>query len=104
MYELMVKEGLYPNYKQWLKDCVEVFGGVYNFMTINSITSDLDNFYDGAHVYPEVGTLMVHRLLNIPDSNLPNDFGMLVTRENVEQHLKSIDFQVREVEGGFRIN
>lgn len=98
MFELIVKEGLYPYYKQWLRDSVEVFGEVYNFMTLNSITCDLDNFYDGAHVYPTVGTLIAHRVIGASDPGIPGDFGILVTRENIDQHLSSIDRQVKEVE------
>ncbi|MGI6469302.1 MAG: hypothetical protein GXZ09_04155 [Syntrophomonadaceae bacterium] len=98
MFELMVRMGLYPYYRQWLTDIVDVFGEVYNFMTLNTITNNLDNFYDGTHVYPEVGTLMVHRLLNLPHADLPADFGVLITPQNLEQHLKIMDRQVREVE------
>jgi len=98
MFELMVKEGLYPYYKQWLRDIVEVFGEVHNFMTLNTITCDLENFYDGAHVYPSVGRLIAHRVIGAPDPDIPGDFGVLVTRENIEGHLRNIDRQVKEVE------
>ena len=36
MFELMVRMGLYPYYRQWLTDIVDVFGEVYNFMTLNT--------------------------------------------------------------------
>ncbi len=83
LYELMLEEGLYPYYQRWLYDCVEVFGEVYNFMGPNSITSDLDNYYDASHVYPHIGTLIAHRVMNSPDPRIPEDFGVLIkTRRN----------------------
>ncbi len=97
MFELMVKQGLYPSYKQWMRDCVDVFGGVYNFMTINAVTRDLENFYDGAHVYPSVGALMAHRITDQADANLPADFGILINHENIEEHLQDVDRQVNEI-------
>lgn len=80
LYELMLEEGLYPYYQRWLSDCVEVFGEVYNFMGPNSITTDLDNYYDASHIYPHIGTLIAHRVMNSPDSRIPEDFGVLMKK------------------------
>jgi hypothetical protein len=90
LWELMVEEGLMPYYKQWLQDGVKVFGHVYNFNYPNSITNDLENFYDASHVYPEIETLIAHKIIEYPDPRIPEDFGVLLTKESINQYLENI--------------
>lgn len=81
LMQLIEKEGLTPYYERWLRDCVEVFGEVYHFMYPNSVTSNLDNYYDASHFYPYVGTMIAHRLMGIKDPAVPDDFGVKLTPE-----------------------
>lgn len=90
LFKVMADDGLFPYYQHWLQDNVEVFGSIYNFDYPNTITTNLDNYYDASHIYPRVGTLLAHRLVNYPDPNVPADFGTLVTRDNLAQHLDMI--------------
>lgn len=89
IYEVMVSEGLWPYYRQWLSDIVDVFGEVYHFNSLNSITRDTRNFYDGSHVYPKVNTLLVHRLIGQADPRLPDDFGILLNRQNLDDYFEN---------------
>lgn len=77
LFNLMKEEGLLPYYRRWLSDCADAFGEVYNFMGPNSITTNLDNYYDASHIYPRVGTLLAHKITGYPDPNIPADFGGL---------------------------
>lgn len=86
-FELMVREGGLNDYLRWLKDAVDVFGGVYNFMYLNSVTNNVANYMDLHHYYPRVGTLIAQRILGLTNHNIPPDFGVYVTRDNLEQHL-----------------
>jgi len=90
LWDLMVAQGLMPYYEQWLKDSVEAFGQIYNFDYPNSITNNLDNYYDASHVYPEIETLIAHKIINCPDNRIPADFGILLTRENIAECLEDI--------------
>ncbi|MGR6837155.1 hypothetical protein [Syntrophomonas erecta] len=90
LFQVLVEQGKLPWYEQWLRDTVEVFGEVYNFMYPNSITTNLDNYYDASHFYPPVGTLIAHRLMDQADPSLPADFGVRVTAENLEEHLEMV--------------
>jgi hypothetical protein len=90
LFELMREEGLYPYYFQWLRDIVEVFGSVQHFMYLNSVTSKADNFYDASHIYPQVATMVIHKLINIEDPDAPKDFGMLITSDNIEASLQKL--------------
>lgn len=96
LYMLMMEKGLYPEYARWLSDCVEVFGEVYNFMNLNSITCDLDNYYDASHFYPEIGTMIAQRVTGQNTDNLPADFGILINRDNLTEHLWEIAQEYQE--------
>ncbi|WP_078555902.1 hypothetical protein [Bacillus alkalicellulosilyticus] len=84
----------FKDYERWINDMIEVFGEVYNFTTINTITNDITNYYDSHHFYPEVGTLIAHRLVGYENELIPSDFGILVTNENVGQHLEFVKNQL----------
>lgn len=91
LFCLMVRLNRLPDYERWLRDLVDVFGEVYNFMDLNSVTRDyLRTFSDCDHLFPETGTLLAHRVLGIPDQSLPPDFGKLVTRRNIEKTISAV--------------
>lgn len=87
LFQLLVKQGRFGDYERWIRDCVESNGEVYNFMYPNSITTDLNNYFDASHFYPPIGTLIAHRISGYKDENIPEDFGVQVTPENLDQHL-----------------
>ncbi len=78
LFELIGQQDLTKYYDKWLDDIVSVYGEVHHFMYINSVTADPNNFYDGSHVYPEVTTLVAHKLINAHDNNVPKDFGLVI--------------------------
>jgi hypothetical protein len=84
MFRLIDERGRFGPYARWLKEIVEVFGEVYDFMGVTAYTSDLSQYYDGHHVYPEYGQALVRRLQG---QDLGPDFGVRVTIDNVDQHL-----------------
>lgn len=94
---VLVGENLLPDYERWLKDSVDVFGQVYNFMYPNSITADLNNYFDGSHVYPDVEKLIAHKISGYPDDNIPADFGILLTEDNIDKQISYIDGLMEEL-------
>jgi len=101
LFESLIRAGRFEDYCRWIRDVVDVFDGVYNFMYINTITNNLDNYYDADHFFPRVGTLIAHKITGYPDENIPKDFGVYVTRDNLDEHL---DFLRRQAENIIRNN
>ena len=66
----------------------------YDFSGLNSITTNNYYYYETSHYRPKVGTLMLARMLNDSSLKVPADFGVLVTRGNIEQHLADLRNQV----------
>jgi hypothetical protein len=87
MHCLISEAGLIPAYEQWIRDIVQVFGELHHFEYVHSIAENCkDNFIDANHYLPQIGTLMAHRLQG-NNAGVPDDFGIIITRDNLEQQL-----------------
>jgi len=91
-------------YKQWLSDMVQLVEddnkthpgktpvqlwgfNAYNTFTTETITeSKMKWFKDGLHYKKNLANLILDRIFNYhhPNRDLPNDFGLLLTEENLE--------------------
>ncbi|GAB6268704.1 MAG: hypothetical protein STSR0002_14460 [Smithella sp.] len=61
----------------------------YDFSGFNSVTTDPMNFYEEVHFRYRVGDMIIKRLFGAGTIELPDDFGVLVTKQNIDQHLQS---------------
>jgi len=82
-------------YRKWLNDLVDIFGSVYHFMDINSITTNLDNYPDDDHYYPWIGTFVANRVSGKTNDNIPDDFGILLNKCNLDDYLSEFEKEVR---------
>ncbi|RFU68317.1 hypothetical protein D0469_12450 [Peribacillus saganii] len=96
LFKELVAQNRLPAYERWLTDVTDVFGGVHNFMYPNTVTNDINNYFDGHHFYPETGTLIAHRLSG-ETGDVPKDFGMYVTKEQLPAHLQMIRKKAAEL-------
>ncbi len=94
LFKMLVQSGRLADYKKWLRLLVEEFGEVYDFMGVNTITKNRENYADLHHFYPEFGTLIADRITGVKNNKLPKDFGIRLNKENLEDHFKEIDKQV----------
>lgn len=81
--------------EQWKRDLVSIIP-VWDFSGYNSITTEeiaqyMENYVDNSHYTPEVGELILQRMRNKSRNNVPADFGVLLTSENIEEHLEQIE-------------
>lgn len=83
-------------YERWLKELIEVFGEVNHFMTINTITKNLENYPDDDHAYPEIVKLIANKISRVENTKIPKDFGILLTKENVDEHLSNLRKQIKD--------
>lgn len=93
LFRVLVESGRLPDYQRWIGELVEVFGGVYDFMGINSVTANDENYSDAHHFNPQVGRLIVRRVEGGDADKI--DFGVFVTASNLRQHLRNIELQSR---------
>ncbi len=92
--------GLWKDFEEWKRELVKMtpiwdFSG-YNSITTETINEDTKNYIDSSHYRKEVGDLILNRVFNDQIDEVPPDFGILLTPDNVENHLKMIQEQ-REI-------
>ncbi len=77
--------------EQWKREIVKIVP-VWDFYYYNSITTEpisnkMKNYADNSHYTPQIGNLVLDRILSYQDDQVPSDFGILITPENIESHL-----------------
>ena len=96
LFNMLVDGGNLADYEKWLGMMVDVFGEVYNFMGVNTITNNPKNYADLHHFYPPIGKLIANRVSRVENSEIPKDFGILVNKNNFKEHIKNIKLQVKK--------
>ncbi len=90
--DMLFGYGLGASYKQWLTDIVDVFGSITHFTEESEITVNWQKYFlDSNHLYPRETDLLIKRLLNKEDENLPKDFGTVLTKDNLKDYLDHIN-------------
>jgi hypothetical protein len=89
MHRLIFDTGRFEDYARWLGVLVDVFGEIYDFNGINSVSIDLKQWwYDGQHIYPELTGIVYDRLLGGTVGTHP-DFGVKVTKATLLAHIEA---------------
>ena len=97
LFLLLARSGRLPDLERWLRQAVAEFGAVHDFMGINPVTANLDNYQDGGHFTPAVGRLLAQKVSGTEVA--PKDFGVLVTADNLERHLADLRRQAVAADG-----
>ena len=82
---------LYLNQAEALGIVKERLAGLtdyYDFSGFNSVTTNALNYYEESHYRYRVGDRIIERIFGDGAARLPDDFGVLVTRQNVGGHLE----------------
>ena len=82
--------GLGALYAGWQRAMADVVP-YYDFSGPNTINNDPENFVDMLHLKSEGGRLVFARLFGDVSIAIPHDFGVLVTRSNVDAHLRDME-------------
>lgn len=86
--------GLWSAFENWKREIVKItpvwdFSG-YNSITAEAISHEMENYLDSSHYTQEVGNLVLNRLFDYNNESVPADFGVWITPQNVEAHLRQI--------------
>ncbi len=80
-------------FKEQLSEVADYF----DFSGINTITKNNYYYYETSHYRYVVADLILARIFNDPPVSLPSDFGVLVTRTNLDAHLNNLRNQLARV-------
>jgi hypothetical protein len=92
--QIMNGRNLWPTYEQWKKEIVNITP-VWDFSDFSSITtepiSEQMKFYiDNSHYTPIVGDMIERRMSGKNTSDIPEDFGILINTDNIDDYLKQV--------------
>lgn len=69
----------------------------YDFSGFNSVTTNSLNFYEDGHYRYLVGDMIIRRIFGRGSvANVPEDFGVLVTKKNVDEYIKKQKLELEE--------
>jgi len=70
---------------------------VWSFYQINSITTNEKNFDNNAwHFKPKIANLVFGKIYNDTSMTIPNNFGVLLTKDNIDEHLENLKEQIKK--------
>ncbi|QTA93902.1 hypothetical protein [Desulfonema magnum] len=74
------------DYLTFLKQLSDI-SPFWDFSGYNSITTDNRNYYEWSHYRVTIVKYILARIFNDPLTEVPEDFGVLVTKESIKDHL-----------------
>ena len=96
-WEAIYTAGIWSEFEQWKRKIVKItpvwdFSG-YNSITTETISKEMVNYWDSSHYTKAVGDLILNRIFQYREETVPQDFGILITPQNIESHLLEIQSQ-----------
>ncbi|MFB2836813.1 hypothetical protein [Floridanema evergladense] len=92
--ELINRAGIWSEFENWKREIVTItpvwdFASYSNLVT-EPIDDNMKNFVDTVHYQHEVANLIMQRIYNYQAEKVPPNFGKLISKSNIEPHLKVI--------------
>jgi hypothetical protein len=88
-HRIVMDHFLEEDYISFLRGLSEITS-FWDFSGYNSITTDSKNYLEHSHYHPSVSRLIAARIFNDRAWTVPGDFGVWVTKENIDSHLKNL--------------
>lgn len=66
-----------------------------DFTGHNEITNNKNNYWDSSHLRKEMTQIVMAKIFNDNTINVPKDFGVLVTKQNIDEHLQNLREQIQ---------
>ncbi len=82
-------------FEEWKRNIVQLtpvwdFSG-YNSVTTEKVSNVMNNYVDNSHYTPAIGDLILNKMFDYQADKVPKDFGILLTKNNIEEHLNKIE-------------
>ncbi|MEM6838130.1 MAG: hypothetical protein AAF609_14895 [Cyanobacteria bacterium P01_C01_bin.120] len=93
-------ENYWSTYERWVRGVVNIHP-VWDFSGCNSITTEpikdaMEYYDDPSHYTYTTGNLVLNRMFNHQIDTVPENFGVYVTPENVDEHLQRVRAQCQQ--------
>lgn len=85
--------GYFDEFELFKKELVQITDFI-DFTGNNMMNKDKNNYWDGVHLKQELTEILMSKVFNNTSVKSPKDFGILVKKENVEEHLYELRKQL----------
>jgi hypothetical protein len=93
-FDAIYSAGYFDEFELFKKELVKITDFV-DFTGHNIISTNKNNYWDSSHLRVEMTEIIMANIFNDPSIKVPKDFGVLVTKENIDQHLQNLEKQIK---------
>lgn len=93
-FDLIYAMGLGNTYERWKYEIAQI-ADYYDFTGRNSVTSDKKFWWDTSHLRGIYGRYIFARVFGDNQTDVPDDFGIYMTKDNVRANIEKLHSQVK---------
>jgi hypothetical protein len=93
-FDAIYSAGYFDEFELFKKELIKITDFI-DFTGHNSISTNKNNYWDSSHLRVEMTDVIIAKIFNDQTVNIPKDFGVLVTKENIDSHLQSLRNQIK---------
>ena len=85
----------FDEFELFKKELVKITDFI-DFTGHNTIATNKNNYWDSSHLRVETTEVVMAKIFNDKSVEVPEDFGVLVTKDNIDEHLENLRKQIKE--------
>ncbi|RAZ24215.1 hypothetical protein [Campylobacter hyointestinalis] len=93
-FDALFSANLYDEFELFKKELAKITNFV-DFTGHNIISENKNNYWDSSHLKTELTEVIMARIFDNKSVEVPKDFGVYVTKRNIEQHLDNLRKQIK---------
>jgi hypothetical protein len=94
-FDAIAKAGYFNEFELFKRELVKVTDYI-DFTGHNTLSTNKENYWDATHLRKELTETIMTAVLDRSDAEASNDFGKLVTKNNIETHLLTLRGQIQD--------
>lgn len=93
-FDAIYSAGYGDEFELFKKELIKIIDFI-DFTGHNSISTNKNNYWDSSHLRVEMTDVIMAKIFNDTSVEVPNDFGVLVTKDNIQEHLRNLKEQIK---------
>lgn len=94
-FDAINASGYFDEFELFKKELVKITDFI-DFTGHNTISTNKNNYWDSSHLRVETTEVLMAKIFNDKSVEIPEDFGVLVTKDNIDEHLQNLRKQIKE--------
>lgn len=93
-FDAIASANYFDEFELFKKEIVKITDYI-DFTGHNTITENKNNYWDSSHLRKEVTEIVMAKVFNDKIVNVPKNFGIIITKDNVTEHLVKLRTQIK---------